>query len=559
MLRVSNITKSYGDCAVLSGISFTLARGQKFGLIGNNGCGKSTLLKIVARELIAESGSISVDQKTTVAYLAQDLRQEQNDLTVGAYLAEDAYSALERMRCLEASMEQSSDGFDQLQADYADAIEDFENAGGYSLESRIEQMLDGLAMPDVSVDRQLKTLSGGQRTRLALARVLLLDADILLMDEPTNSLDGDALTWLEQKLMESHCGYLIVSHDRHFLDQTTTRTFELNEGQLKEYGGNFSWFVQRKDAETKRQWREYNEQQVRVRQLKSDIRATKNHALATENSTRNDYLLGRSKKVAANAKARETRLNRMLCDENRLDAPRGPEVMRFPLLGTRLYSKLLLQAQDLSIGFRDCTILRDINLIVQGNARIALAGENGSGKSSFLRTMIGELAPLSGSMRMLPDIRCCYLAQTQTAWPECKTVIQYFIDQVTSNLQKDPGNQLIDQSDLRNPGVVRTFLHRFLFSGEQVFRRIEQLSLGEKTKLAFAVFMASKPDLLILDEPTNHLDIHSLRCLEEALKSFQGALIVVSHDRYFLNQIGLDTRWTIASGEVRIETQLHAL
>jgi ATP-binding cassette, subfamily F, member 3 len=548
MLRVANLSKSYGDSAVLSGISFTLARGQKFGLIGNNGCGKSTLLKIIAQELMAESGTISIDHKTTVAYLAQNIGAEKNDLSVGAYLAEDACSALERMRSLEADMETARDGFDQLQADYAEAIEDFENAGGYSLESRIEQLLCGLAMANVSLESKLKNLSGGQRTRLALARVLLLDADILLLDEPTNSLDCGALSWLEQKLVESECGYLVVSHDRRFLDQTTTRTFEMSSGQIKEYGGNFSWYVGRKEAEEKRQWREYNEQQHRVRRLKTDIQATKNHALATENATRNDYLLGRAKKVAANAKARETRLQRMLCDENRMDPPRGRELMRFQFEGASLYDKLILQAEDLSIGYADGAILEEINLAVQGSARIALVGENGSGKSSLLRTIIGELGPLSGRLRIPPDVRCCYLAQTQTALPEQMTVLAYFIDQVPQTLN---GTAMItDPGNLCNPAAARTFLHRFLFGGEQVFRMIEQLSLGERTKLAFAVFMASNPDLLVLDEPTNHLDIQSLQCLEQALMSFHGALIVVSHDRFFLDQIGLNTKWRIEDQRV---------
>lgn len=541
MLRLSNITKSYGQSIILDKISFTLSPGQKIGVVGPNGCGKSTLLKIIARELEADAGAISLHPDFKIAYLPQFIDRESHLLTVGSYLVPEAFAAMAQVHSIELKMSlgpQSS----ELQTQYAEAFEIFERAGGYALENRIEQVLYGLSMPDVNLDRLLSSLSGGQRTRLALARVLLLDADIILFDEPTNNLDLEAITWLESNLIGMRAACLIVSHDRRFLDATTTRIFELDHlsKTIREYGGNFSWYVNRKAAEEERQRREYKEQQERIGKLKADIRATKEQAISTEKSTQDDRLRRYAKKVAAKAKARETRLTRMISLEHKIDKPRKLERLRFSLAGHQLYNRVLIQTKHVSVCYDNQPVLTDINLFLLGSTRVALTGANGSGKSSLLRVILGEIKPESGEMELQDKVRICYLPQSETALPEDQTVLEFFLDQMRCSGRND----LLDQ------GRARTFLHRFLFNGNQVFQRIDELSQGERIKLLFATFMAINPELLILDEPTNHLDLPSLACLESALQNFAGALIVVSHDRYFLEQVGLDTTWSIKHGSL---------
>ena len=546
MLRISNISKYFADQIILKEISFTVARGQKIAVIGPNGGGKSTLLKIIAGLLEPDQGSISIQPGANLGYLSQNTDEENSDTTIGAFLAPDNYAAKVEMGKLELAMATSTNA-ESAHSHYGEQVERFERSGGYGLESRVVQILHGLSMHDLELDRRMNTLSGGQRTKLALARVLLLDADILLLDEPTNSLDTEALRWLEESIKSSRAGYLIVSHDRRFLDIATTRTFELDPatGTLNEYGGNFSWYCQRKNEEEERHRREYKERQDRIRKLKADVQGTKDHALATENATQNDYLRGRSKKVAANAKARETRLNRLISDQEQNENARAPEKMRLQLDGHRLYDRILLETSDLSVTYGSQQVLANVNLFIKGSARIAICGTNGSGKSTLIRALLGEISPSTGAVSIAPDLLLCYLAQTENGSGNSQTVYEFFTESLSHH--SSIGNEIIQ---LRDQGKARTFLHRFQFTGDQVFQKIEDLSRGEQIKLRFATFMALNPQLLVLDEPTNHLDIPALGCLETSLRSFKGALIVVSHDRFFLEGLSIDTTWTIENGTV---------
>ena len=546
MLRISNISKYFADQIILKEISFTVARGQKIAVIGPNGGGKSTLLKIIAGLLEPDQGSISIQPGANLGYLSQNTDEENSDTTIGAFLAPDNYAAKVEMGKLELAMATSTNA-ESAHSHYGEQVERFERSGGYGLESRVVQILHGLSMHDLELDRRMNTLSGGQRTKLALARVLLLDADILLLDEPTNSLDTEALRWLEESIKSSRAGYLIVSHDRRFLDIATTRTFELDPatGTLNEYGGNFSWYCQRKNEEEERHRREYKERQDRIRKLKADVQGTKDHALATENATQNDYLRGRSKKVAANAKARETRLNRLISDQEQNENARAPEKMRLQLDGHRLYDRILLETSDLSVTYGSQQVLANVNLFIKGSARIAICGTNGSGKSTLIRALLGEISPSTGAVSIAPDLLLCYLAQTENGSGNSQTVYEFFTESLSHH--SSIGNEIIQ---LRDQGKARTFLHRFQFTGDQVFQKIEDLSRGEQIKLRFATFMALNPQLLVLDEPTNHLDIPALGCLETSLRSFKGALIVVSHDRFFLEGLSIDSTWTIENGTV---------
>lgn len=545
MFEVLNVRKDYGDGAVLAAVSFKLAGGQKAGLVGRNGSGKSTLLKIAAGLLECDSGSIHRFGNMKVGYLPQAI-DEEDACTVGDVLAPGFHQAIQQMRSCEAEMEARKGDADVLEA-YSAAVESFEEAGGYRTEARMETVLAGLGMSGIALERPLTTLSGGQKTRLALARVLLVDADILLLDEPTNNLDRQALAWLERELLEYKGCCLLVSHDRHLLDRVTSKTLELDAttGKVTEYGGNYTWYQKRKSEDRARQSREYEEQQNRIRQLKQNIIDHKQKALATENKTVHDFYRGRSKKVAATAKARESRLEKLLADEGRIEKPRQQEAMRLCLAGNTMHGVRLIEVTDCRVERSSKTILEKLDLDILGGKRIAITGANGSGKTSLLELIVGNLRSETGAVRTRAGLTIGYLPQHQEILDPQSSVLQYFLSKLPH------ANELLDE------GAARTFLHRFLFSRDEVFKKVRQLSRGERTKLILATFMASSPDLLVLDEPTNHLDLLTLECLEQALVLFQGALLVVSHDRYFLDKIKPEMIWKLEERRV-IQTYAEA-
>jgi len=528
MFDVLKLRKDFGERPVLDDVSFKIGGGQRVGLVGANGSGKSTLLKILAGRLEPDSGSIQTSGNLRVDYLAQTLVDE-TALTVGDFLASDFYGAVRRMKSCEHELETNHSS--ELMQAYSQAVEDFEVNGGYETEARMQVILHGLRMSDVELERPLTALSGGQKTRLALARVLLVDADVLLLDEPTNNLDIEAIEWLEETLSKHPGACLIVSHDRRFLDRVTTRTFELDAltARITEYGGNYSWYQKRKAEDEARQWREYEIQQDRIKQLKQNIIDHRDKASATENTTTNDFYRGRSKKVAATAKARETRLERMLADENRIARPRTTETMRLALTGHTSYGGRLIEVQNCDIQRAGKSIVGNINLEIYGGKRIAVVGANGSGKSTLLELLVGNLAPVRGTIHQRPGLSIGYMPQHQEILDESDTVFDYFQRKTSFN----------------DEAIARTFLHRFLFTRDEVFKTIKQLSFGERTKLILAIFMAEAPDMLVLDEPTNHLDLPTLECLEKALVAYRGTLIVVSHDRYFLDQIKPEIIWSM--------------
>jgi len=539
MLRVSNLRKGYGDRAVIDGASFAIGPGDKVGLVGPNGSGKTTLLKILAGQLEPEAGSVNYAGNPSVAYLPQHPPVTAQE-TVGEFLAPEFYRCCLRMKAIEQTM-QDRHWDTSLIAEYSSAVDRFEAAGGYVLESRLEAVLAGLSMHDIDLGRRALSLSGGQMTRAALARVLLKDADVLLLDEPTNNLDRAALDWLEESLLRSNAMYLIVSHDRRFLDRVTKRTLELDPitARITDYSGNYSWYRLRKSQELAQQMRAYKEQQDRIKRWTDDIRAVKNQAQATENSTVNDYLRGRSKKVAAKAKAREKRLNRLL-ESEKVEKPRHVERMRFTVEGRYQYTSMLIGLENVSCEIAGMQLFSGLNLDVRGSTRIVLAGDNGTGKSTLLKIIVGERAPTSGSIFKKADLRLCYFPQQQEALPEDDTVLDFFSRSV-------PDRRWPSESDLR------TFLHRFQFTRDDVFKKIGQLSRGERTKLLFATFMVTNPDLLIMDEPTNHLDVPAIECLEEALSSFHGAFIIVSHDRHFVDAISPHVYWHLSDHSLSVE------
>lgn len=552
MFRLSNVFKTFDGNTVLGGVSFTLSRGDCVGLIGANACGKSTLLSIAACDLQPDRGTVWIEPDKTVGYFRQDTYVE-SDCSVGTFLAPALLAASATMQNLEEAHRtdsQESSEYIAWQRRYFEAFERFEALGGYVAIAHLHSVLNGLGLSNLCLEDSTSCLSGGQKTRLALARILMDRPDIILLDEPTNNLDVMSQDWLAKALKVLNSAILLVSHDRAFLDQVTTRTFELDSmsRQIREYGGNYSWFKLRKEQETQRQWRQYNQQQQRADQLRKDIQATKNQALATELTTVQDYLRGRAKKVAAKAKARERRLTKMLSKENKVEKPRDTDQRIRLNLGEnscKARANVLLEAQNMSIGYSQHAILEEVNICVFGNSRIAIVGSNGSGKSTLIKTLIEQIKPIDGTLWHRPNATLTYLAQNHVEQlPMHRTALEYFQDVVE---ERGGNKRLLAHSE------SRTFLNRFLFAGQQVLQPIESLSHGQRTKLILATFMAVGSDLLILDEPTNFLDIPTRECMEKALsaQAYKGALLIVSHDRVFLENVGVEALWILKDGELK--------
>lgn len=547
MLRVSGLKKTFGEHLLFRAVSIAISPGERVALVGPNGSGKSTLLKILCGDIAADDGTIRWAPNARLAYLPQQVNAP-NALSVRGFCDNTGLSL--RMAKLQEQLECDPNN-SVLVEEYGQIIDKFTNMHGWSQQARLEGLLTRLKMSEINIDQLVSTLSGGQKTRLALARVLMSDATVLLLDEPTNNLDLESLEWLESELLRTSSTCLIVSHDRRFLDRITTRTLELDNlsRSLKNYSGNYTWYRARKSQELNRQWREFKEQEQRVRQLKVDIRTTKQQALSTELRTVNDYERSRAKKVAAKAKARETRLMRMISDENKIEKPRQNDRMRMELKSVSTGNGRLIAAERVNFSFDDHMILQSINLDLRDDQRVIVTGSNGSGKTTLLRLLAGELSPSSGTVTRRHNLVVGFLPQEQQVPTSDITLLDYFLDRLYRHPNRDSS---IDA--LKTESVARTFLHRFQFSGNDVFKKLSQLSRGEYTKLFIACSMAVNSELFILDEPTNHLDVDTMECLEEALLAYHGAVIVASHDRYFIDKIQPQIRWDIKEAQLTVTT-----
>lgn len=508
VLQVNQLTKSFLADEILSGVKLEVQHRDRVALVGRNGAGKSTLLKIIAGQMSYDSGDIIIPKGIQIGYLEQHAGLN-STLTIWNEMMTIFESLLAQEQLLRSLEQQMADPtvyenptmYAKVMSEYDQLQHTFKDAGGYQYESDIRSVLHGMQFYSEDYDKPISSLSGGQRTRLALAKLLLSKPDLLILDEPTNHLDIETLSWLESYLKGYEGAILIVSHDRYFLDQVVSIVYEVSRHRVTKYPGNYSAYLDEKAKNYERDVKLYERQQDEKAKLEDFIQ--KNIARAS------------TTKMAQSRR-------KMLERTEWMESPDGDEKSAsFGFSIERQSGNDVLSVDELTIGYNDRTISSGINLRTFREDRIALVGPNGVGKSTLLKTIVKDLAPLAGSIRYGTNVQIGYYDQEQAKLSSNKSVLK----------------ELWDEWPLMNEKDIRTVLGRFLFSGEDVDKAVSSLSGGEKARLALAKLMMQKANFLILDEPTNHLDLDSKEVLENALIDYPGTLLFVSHDRYFINRI----------------------
>jgi ATPase subunit of ABC transporter with duplicated ATPase domains len=545
VLQVNNLHKAYGDNVILSGATFTLNHGDRAGLVGPNGCGKTTLLRIVVGQERPDQGSVSWQPPDLrIGYLEQALTYPERT-TVGAAMRGELAQAERAVRELAERMAAASGAeLERFMAAYAEALERFEAGGGYRSEAQVDAVLAGLGLAGLGQETPVEILSGGQKTRLGLARLLLDRPQLLLLDEPTNHLDIGALEWLEEFLAEYDGAILIVSHDRTFLNRTVRTILELDPvtHEVTEYAGDYAAYVAAKEREYEQLMASYREQQERIEQYYRAITGLEGYARSIEQGTIDFGPRKIAKGIARKATVQKRRLERLLESEERIEKPKRTWQMKLDFADMPAGSQDALVLEGLSMGFGDEVLFEDVNLTLRDGERVVLTGPNGSGKTTLLRIIMGQLEPLAGRARLGPSVVVGYYSQEQET-------LDWSADAFT-----EIRRVATDMSDTD----VRGFLHYFLFSGDDAFVPVRALSYGERARLALAKLVAQGCNLLILDEPINHLDIPSREQFERGLSHYDGTVLAVVHDRYFIERFA--TRlWGIHDQVIRSYVDLADL
>ena len=518
VLSASDLGKSYGTEVILEGVSFHINAGDRVGIVGRNGAGKTTLLNMLTGELSSDDGSYFISKDISVGYLKQrDVFDSER--TVMEEVS-DIFSGLDEMeREIERLTHEIAKDAEAHGTDYSDEADgasktkwsrlqalqhEFERKGGYTYKSEINGVLTSMAFGEEYYDQKTNSLSGGERTRLSLACLLLKKPDILFLDEPTNHLDIGTLKWLEQYLKSYSGTIVLISHDRYFLDQTVTRIFEVEDKHLTTYEGNYTEYLEKKSAAKQIALKAYTKQQEEIKRQEALIRSYKERG---------------TEKLAKRAASREKRLSHV----ERLEKPKGEQaILKINFKENFQSGTDVLMVENLAGGIDGRNALfNDVEFDIKRGERICIVGANGIGKTTLLRTLIGEIKPISGYIRRGHNLEFGYYDQGQQLLGNDNTVI----------------DEIHNEHRLYTDGEIRNILGRFLFRGDMVFRRVGDLSGGEKARLSLLKLMMSGANCLVLDEPTNHLDIESKEAFEDALSDYPGTVITVTHDRYFLNKI----------------------
>ncbi|KEI95307.1 thiamine ABC transporter substrate-binding protein [Clostridium botulinum A2B7 92] len=510
VLSCKNISKAYGVDLILDNLTFNINENDKVGLIGANGAGKSTLFKILTSSLEQDSGDIFIDKSKSLGYLAQHLSLDSKKTIYEEVLDvfHDLIKMEEKLNKLEKLMNEPYDKnnkeyHDKVIKDYTTYTDLYINRGGYTYKGEIHRVLRGLSFEEEDFNKQINILSGGQKTRVALCKLLLQSPDILLLDEPTNHLDLTAINWLEEYLKAYKGTVLIISHDRYFLDEITNQTFELISGHIDCYNGNYSKFIELRKKEYEVKLKAYNLQQSEIKRQEKIIEKYRS--------------FNREKSIKA-AESRQKSLDKI----ERIDAPdKLPKPVKISFETQIKSGNDILHIENLSKSYGDMTLFENVEMDIKRGEKIALIGDNGRGKTTLFKIIMDEIQSNSGTKYIGKNVFIGYYDQEQSDLNECNTVL----------------DEIWDEFPEMTTTEVRNALAAFLFTGDDVFKEISKLSGGEKCKVNLLKLMLSKSNLLLLDEPTNHLDIMSREALEDALLNYDGTVLVISHDRYFLNKV----------------------
>ena len=516
-ISVKNLVKSYDvDVNLIDGLSFDIQEGERVAILGRNGAGKSTLFKILTGEIDYDTGEINIAPGKRMGLISQiphyPLEYTLEDVLRSAF--RDLQNIKKKLRALEEQMAQQTSP--EILRQYDELSNRFTAGGGYEMDVEADKTCNGLGIPSDMRERLFCELSGGEKTRVNLARLLLEKTDILLLDEPTNHLDLKSVEWLEDYILRFKGTVLAISHDRYFLDRVIDRVIELRGGRAEFYSGNYSFYVEEKQARYELQLKQYEQEQAKLKQLGYTVERMKGWGINNRSMYRR-------------AMSIQHRMERI----EKTERPQKEQTLSVRFAEKSFHGDEVLKIKDLSKKFGDRTLFSNVDLLIEGGQRIAFLGDNGTGKSTFLKIILGEEPPTTGRLRFGPSVKWAYLPQIiHFAHPE-RSLLDTMLYEKNCTTQ-----------------MARDRLGSFMFRGEDVFKPVSSLSGGEQSRLRLCMLMDEKINLLILDEPTNHLDIASREWIEAALEEYEGALLFVSHDRYFVDRFA--TRiWELKDGSIR--------
>lgn len=510
VLSCNNLNKSFGIDSILENINFTVNEGDKIGVIGVNGTGKTTLFKIISGVYGYDSGDIYTSKDCEIGYLEQNTNFQSNNtifeevLEVFKDLIDmEKYLRELELKIAEESTKDNSPILEKIMDEYSSKLENFASLNGYGYKSEAKGILKGLGFNDEDMDKPIGILSGGEKTRVLLGKLLLKKPTLLLLDEPTNHLDSEAIEWLEVFLKQYKGTFILISHDRYFLDQSVNRIFEIHNKKLKSYNGNYSKFIELSKVEKELELKKFEEQQKDIKKQEESIERLK--------------AFGREKHLKR-ARSKEKALDKI----DILDKPeayRKRAKIQFNPSSTS--GNDVLQVRDVSMGYGNRILFKDLNIDIYRGEKVALIGANGIGKSTLFKIITDEITPLSGTVKLGTNVNVSYFHQ----------------EQKTLNLDNTIIDEIWEDNKSLTQTLLRSMLGAFLFEDEEVFKKISTLSGGERARVAILKLILSNANFLLLDEPTNHLDIDSKEVLEEALSNYTGTIFTISHDRYFLNTV----------------------